>query len=34
MDIHLAYINELLSEQEMILEDSNIGYKDKLFDLV
>lgn len=34
MDIHLAYINELLSEQEMILEDSNKGYKDKLFDIV
>lgn len=34
MDIHLAYINELLSEQEMILEGSNKGSKDKLFDIV
>lgn len=30
----MAYINELLSEQEMIFEDSNKGYKDKLFDIV
>lgn len=34
MDIHLAYINELLSLQETILQDTGKGCKDKLFDIV
>ena len=34
MDIHLSYINELLSGQETILQDPSKGCKDKLFDMV
>ena len=34
MDIHLAYINELLIGQETILQDTSKGCKDKLFDMV
>lgn len=34
MDIHLAYIDELLSEQEIIILDPGKSCKDKLFDMV
>lgn len=34
MDIHLAYIDELLSEQEIIMLDPRKSCKDKLFDMV
>ena len=34
MDIHLAYIDELLSEQERIMLEPGKSCKDKLFDMV
>lgn len=34
MEIHLRYINDLLSNQEKILSDENKSFKEKLFDIV